>query len=85
MAGGVKTPASRCEQLDDRRMWWGGLAKGAAVVAGASGIATLPVKDSEEARIGLAVGALGAATVAAVAIAVEEGAASSWARECSVR
>ena len=75
---------ARCESLDATRRDWGAVAKGAAVLAGGSGLSTLPVPDDErEAQIGLAAGALAMATLAAVAIAVEEGAATSWARECS--
>lgn len=74
--------AERCQTLDDRRITWGAVGKGAAVLAGASGISTLPV-DDERADIGLAAGALTMAAVAAVAVVVEEGAGEAWARECS--
>jgi len=73
----------RCEALDDRQQLWSGVAAGSALLAGASGVSTLPLpRDSREAQIGLAVGALTAATVAAIAVAVEQSAGASWAREC---
>jgi hypothetical protein len=58
------------------------VAKGAAVLAGASGLSTLPVEDPE-ARAALAAGAITAGAAAAAAVAMSEGAAKSWARDCS--
>lgn len=74
--------SQRCHRLDDRRQLWGGVAKGAAVVAGGAGIATIPA-EGRGARIGLAAGGVGAAAVAAGAVYVAELAGQSWAEECS--
>lgn len=72
----------RCHELDDAHRTWGAVGKSAAVLAGASGLATIP-SPSEEADIALAGGALAAGAVAAGAIYVSESAGESWARECS--
>jgi hypothetical protein len=72
----------RCPDLDDRRVIWGAVGKGATVLGGGAGLATIPV-DDKNARIALATGTALMATVAAVAIYVQEGADESWVRECS--
>jgi hypothetical protein len=74
-------PSDRCMSLDSAHRTWGAIGKGAAVLAGAEGIATWPV-DSDDARIGLAVGAGVTAAVAATAVYVSEDYGSTWAREC---
>lgn len=74
--------SARCHQLDDRRQLYGGIAKGAAVVAGGVGLASIPA-ESKGARIGLAAGGVGAAAVAAGAVYVAELAGQSWAEECA--
>ncbi len=74
----------RCESLDDARTTWGAIAKGAAVVAGASGISALPVED-DEARLALASVGVTGALVGAVAVYVAEAKGEAWARECSRR
>lgn len=84
---GVIAPAplnERCVALDDRRVTWGAIAKGAAVLGGGAGLATIPVED-KDAQMGLAAGTAAMAAVAAIAIYVQEGADESWARECSQR
>jgi hypothetical protein len=70
----------RCEQLDDRRSLWGGVAKGGAVLAGGAGLATIPV-ESHRGRVGLAAGGVAAAAVAAAAVYVAEQAGASWVQE----
>jgi len=72
----------RCERLDRQHRTWGAVAKGVAVLAGASGLSTLPV-DDPEAQTALAIGAVAAGAAAAGAVALSEGAAASWARDCS--
>jgi len=78
---------ARCNTLDDRRQFWGALGKGAAVLGGASGLSTLPLEDPkyETTRVGLAIGGVAAAAIAAGAIVISEGASESWARECSTQ
>lgn len=75
-------PSARCIQLDERHATWGAIAKGAAVMAGASGLATIPVHD-QGARIAIGSGVVVAGTLAASAVFVSEAAAESWVRECS--
>lgn len=75
-------PSSRCVELDNRYASWGAIAKGAVVVSGASGIATVPAK-SDGLKTGLAITSVAAAALGASAIFVSEAAATSWARECS--
>jgi hypothetical protein len=74
-------PTERCQSLDDQHRWLGGVAKGSAFLAGASGIATWPV-DNERAELGLAIGAgvMGATAVTAEYLSSE--AESAWVREC---
>lgn len=79
--GHAKHP-DRCATLDDRRVFWGGVAKGSAVAAGMSGLSTLPLED-DGARIAVAVGGVTAAVVAASSVYVAESSGASWARECS--
>lgn len=76
-------PSARCTDLDDRRMTWSAVAKGSAVLAGASGISMLPVgEEHEEARIGIAAGGIAFAALVAGAVVIADGADTSWVREC---
>jgi hypothetical protein len=92
VAGAVRLPdgsltadsRERCEQLSDRAQLWGGVSRGSAVLAGAQGIATIPV-TSHDAQVALAIGAAVAATSAATASYLESSSAESWARECSAK
>jgi hypothetical protein len=82
-AGEPKSTPDRCASLDDRRAVWGGIGKGAAVLAGGSGISTLPLDEHPELQTGAAIGAAVMAAIAAGAVYVSESAGDSWARECS--
>lgn len=83
--GAPARSTQRCVELDDRRQFAGMVAKGAAVLAGAAGLSTIPVEDDDKAlRYGLAGGAVVAGAVAAGAMVVAEGAGEAWARECSL-
>jgi hypothetical protein len=75
-------PSERCQSLDNQHRTWGGVAKVSAVMAGAQGLSAIPVED-KRARIGLAAGTAVTAAAAAGAEYLSEGAAESWARECS--
>lgn len=83
-AGVPVTPADRshCEAIDGRYQVWSALAKGGAALTGASGLATIPV-DDQGARIGLAIGAAVVGSFTAAAVAVADGAAVEFVRECS--
>jgi hypothetical protein len=72
---------TRCESLDSRAGTWGAVAKGAAILASASGLTTVPVRDPD-ARSALVAGSVTAAAVAAGSFAVAERAATAWAQEC---
>lgn len=80
-------PSPYCQGLDSKRQTWGAVAKGAAVVAGASGVSTLPLEGDryETARIGVAAAGVGAAAVAAGAVFISEAAGDRWAEQCAVR
>lgn len=82
--GAHPSSPDRCENLDNARTVWGAVAKGAAVAAGASGVAAIPLED-QEARIAAASVAAGAAVVGAVAVYVSESKDEAWARECAAR
>lgn len=75
-------PSARCVDLDDARRTWGGVAKAAAGLSGAQGLATIPVSDYTG-RVVLASGAVVVAVVAGIAVYVSEDYGATWARECS--
>lgn len=79
---GAAPDSPRCVALSDRQTTWSGIAKGSAVLAGASGLGTI-ADDDPTLRTGLAIGAVAAGAVAAVAVAVADGTAQAWARECT--
>jgi hypothetical protein len=75
--------ATRCASLDDGHRTWGGVAKGSAVLAGASGVAVIPIpSDDKTARISVAGGAVAAAALAAASMFVSDDFATAWSREC---
>lgn len=80
--GVVAASPERCATLDDRRQLWGAVGKASALLAGVSGISTIPVHDTTE-RDALAAGALGFAAIAAGAQVIAEGAGESWVEQCS--
>lgn len=84
---GAQEPSPYCQGLDSKRQTWGAVAKGAAVLAGASGVSTLPLQGDryETARIGVAAGGIGAAAVAAGAVFLSESAGDRWAEQCALR
>ena len=73
--------SARCLSLDGRRQTWGAIAKGSAVLAGASGVAAIPA-DSKNARIALATTGVAAAALAASAVFLAETNGSAWVEEC---
>jgi len=75
-------PSERCQSLDSQHRTWGGISKISAVLAGGSGISTIPAED-KTLRVGLAAGAAATAALAAGAGYLSESAATSWARECT--
>ncbi len=79
--GAAPPPSEYCRSLDNSHRTWGAFAKGSALLAGASGFATMPVDGATEEKA-LAYASLGAAAVTAVAVFVSEGAAASHARDC---
>ena len=78
---GATADRQRCEELDDRRTLWGGIAKGSAIVAGSAGLAAVPV-TSHKAEVGLAAGSVAAAALGAAAVYVSESAGDRWVEEC---
>jgi hypothetical protein len=88
-SGGVSyVPSERCETLSDRHTLWGGIAKGAAIGAGASGVASLPVQELPEDKRGTATYTaagvmVGLAILAGSAVYVEQDSAAAFARECA--
>lgn len=71
-----------CRDLDGSRTTWGAIAKGSAALAGASGLATLPV-DSERGRLALGGATLAVGAVSVVAVYVSEAQGAAWVRDCS--
>jgi hypothetical protein len=76
------TPTPYCVSLDDGHRLWGGVAKGAAVLAGAEGLSAIPIEDKTTRVILLSTGAA-IAVVGGVAVYVAEDYAAAWARTCS--
>lgn len=77
-------PSDRCTSLDSEHRTWGAIAKFGGVVAGAGGIATLPIdSDKKELRATVAISALAIGALAAAAVYIEQDAASSYARDCA--
>lgn len=74
--------SARCISLDDGRRAWGGTAKGSGFLAGATGIAMIPVHDAR-AEVGLAIGTVALGATAVTSVFVAESLGESWARECS--
>ena len=74
-----------CRRLDSSRTTWGAIAKGSALVAGGSGVSTIPLDDSREGQIALASTAATAAVVGGVAYYIAEKKGETWARDCSAR
>ena len=74
-------PSERCQSLDDTHRYAGGAATTAAFLAGAEGLATVPVEDSN-ARMWLALGIAVTGAAAAGAWWVAEDAEYRWNMEC---
>lgn len=83
-ASAAPSPAdiAYCRDLDSSRTTWGAVAKGSAALAGASGLATLPV-DSERGRLALGGATLAVGAVSVVAVYVSEAQGAAWVRDCS--
>jgi len=80
-------PSARCQELSDKHATWSAIAKGSAVLAGTSGVATLPADELPErvqgpARYTAAGVSVTSAALAAAAAVVAEDAAESFTREC---
>jgi hypothetical protein len=73
-------PTPRCISLDDGRRTWSAVAKGAAVIAGSSLLASWPVDDKTSRIVLLSTGTL-VALVGGVAVYVSEDLGSTWVRE----
>ncbi len=82
VAVGAPPQSERCAELDDRAAFYGGAGKGAAVLAGGSGLATIAT-DDKTARMVLAISSASMGAIAAGAGWVSSSASTSWARECS--
>jgi hypothetical protein len=74
-----------CQALDSQHRWFGALAKFSGALAGSGGLATLPIDpDKKELRAAVAVAALVLGGVSVAAVYVEQDAAASYARSCTV-
>ena len=71
-----------CVSIDRAHIVWDGTAKVAAFLASGEGIAMIPIHD-EGARVGLAVGVIGAGAVAILAESFSVGLATEWAKYCA--
>ena len=80
--GTAQRDGDRCASLDDSQRLWGGIAAGATLGAGATGVSTIPV-EGQSAETALAVTSVGLAVIAATAQYIATDSSESWARECS--
>jgi hypothetical protein len=71
----------RCQTLSDREILFEGIAAGTAVLGGSSGLGSVWT-ESKDKRIGLAIGGVVSAGVAAAAAAIAHSAAVAHAAEC---
>jgi len=77
------TPTQTCASLDTTHRTWGAVAKFSGVVAGAGGLATLPIdSDQKTLRTSVAISALLVGGLAAASVYVEQDAAGAYARDC---
>jgi hypothetical protein len=77
------TPTQMCASLDATHRTWGAVAKFSGVVAGAGGLATLPIDSDEKAlRASVAISALLIGGLSAASVYVEQDAAGAYARDC---
>lgn len=83
LLGAPQSASERCSSIDEARTVWGAVAKGAAILGGASGVSAIPLGDDRDAQIAVGITAAGAAVISAVAIYVAEQKGEAWARECS--
>jgi hypothetical protein len=82
---GAAPDSPTCVALDSQHRTWGALAEFAGVVAGVGGLSTLPIPaDDKTARTTVAISSIVVGAFAATAVYVEQDAASTWARECTV-
>lgn len=81
---GAAPPSPRCISLDDQHALYGGAAKFSAALAGASGLAAIPVKD-EKAQLALGISSAVLAGVAVGTAFISDAKATSWARECAAQ
>ena len=75
----------RCKKLDNQRTTWGAMGKGAAALAGGSGVSTIPLDGHRDAQIAMAATSAGLAAFSLTALYVEGKKEEAWARECAAR
>jgi len=79
-------PTARCITLDDRRQFYGGAAKGSALLGGASGLVALPISSDtpsgKDVKISLAVGGLIMGGIAVTTQMIADTASNTWVAEC---
>jgi len=71
---------ARCIALDDREAFYGGTAKGSAALAGASGLAMVPVTD-ERGKVALGISSAVLAAVAVTTGFIAEASTTSYVKE----
>jgi hypothetical protein len=80
----VMQPSDYCASLDSKHATWQAIGVGSGVLAGASGLTSIPVKG-DDLKLGLAIGSVAFATLGATAAIIADRASTSWARDCSER
>jgi hypothetical protein len=71
-----------CVRLDRKRARWAAVAAGAGILAGGTGLVTIPAED-ETTRVGLIAGSVAALAIAGSAEVVSQQVAREWAEECT--
>lgn len=75
-----RSKGARCAALSDRGVIASGVAAGGGVLAGASGLASIPV-EAPGARVAVALGTVAFGAVAAAAVAIAQGSAEAFVDE----
>lgn len=81
-----KTPSNQCISLDNQHRYFGATAKFSGALAGAGGLATIPIgDDKKELRLSVAITALILGGLSAASVYIEQDAASAYAKTCTIQ
>ena len=76
-------PSPYCQHMDSVQRNWSAVSESAGMLAGASGIASIPSYGDPKVRVALASATVAMGGLAVAATVVSHKAAETWARDCS--